>query len=31
MLRDHLDGGVWFSGSAWDDAAQVPVGLVRRR
>ncbi len=31
MLRDHLSGGPWFSGSAWDDAAQVPVGIVRRR
>ena len=31
MLRDHLTDGAWFSGSAWDDAAQVPVGIVRRR
>lgn len=31
MLRDHLDGGAWFAGSAWDDAAQVRVGIVRKR
>lgn len=31
MLRDHLAGGAWFEGPAWDHAAQVPVGIERRR
>ena len=30
MLRDCLQGGAWFAGSAWDAAAQLPVGIVRR-
>lgn len=29
MLRDYLDGGVWFSGPDWDAAPQVPVGIRR--
>ncbi len=29
MLRDYLEGGTWFAGPDWDDAAQVPVGVRR--
>ena len=29
MLRDYLDGDVWFAGPQWDSVAQLP-GLVRR-
>ncbi len=31
MLRDHLEGGAWFEGPHWETAAQVPVGIVRKR
>jgi 2-hydroxychromene-2-carboxylate isomerase len=31
MLRDALQGGAWFQGSAWDDAAQPRGGVVRRQ
>lgn len=31
MLRDHLEGGDWFAGPAWDEAPAVPVGIERRR
>lgn len=31
MLRDHLQGGAWFAGPAWDLASAVPVGIERRR
>ena len=30
MLRDYLQGNGWFSGGAWEAAAQLPVGIVRR-
>ncbi|MBC7704017.1 MAG: 2-hydroxychromene-2-carboxylate isomerase [Rhodoferax sp.] len=30
MLRDYLQGGAWFASGAWDAAAQLPVGIVRR-
>ena len=30
MLRDYLQAGAWFAGAAWDAAAQLPVGIVRR-
>ena len=30
MLRDAMQGGAWFSGSGWDDAAQPRGGVVRR-
>jgi hypothetical protein len=29
MLRDHLLGGAWFQGTAWNDAANLPVGVQR--
>lgn len=31
MLRDYLDGDVWFQGSAWDTASGVDAGAARRR
>jgi hypothetical protein len=30
MLRDYLDGGAWFAGSAWADAPVIESGLPRR-
>jgi 2-hydroxychromene-2-carboxylate isomerase len=30
MLCDYLQGDAWFSGGAWEAAAQVPVGIARR-
>lgn len=30
MLRDWLDGKEWFTSGAWEQAAAVPAGLVRR-
>jgi hypothetical protein len=29
MLRDQLQGGTWFEGPDWDDAARLPVGVKR--
>ena len=29
MLRDQLQGGAWFEGPDWDDAARLPVGVKR--
>jgi 2-hydroxychromene-2-carboxylate isomerase len=29
MLRDALQGGAWFDGPAWDEAATKPPGVVR--
>jgi 2-hydroxychromene-2-carboxylate isomerase len=29
MLRDYLLGGAWFAGSAWDDSADVKIGIAR--
>ena len=29
MLRDALEGGAWFDGPAWDEAAQKRPGVVR--
>ena len=31
MLRDYLNGGAWFAGSAWNGAATVPTGLPPRQ
>jgi len=31
MLRDYLAGDGWFAGGDWDLAAQLPVGVGRRR
>ncbi len=30
MLRDAMQGGAWFDGPGWDDAAQPRGGVVRR-
>jgi 2-hydroxychromene-2-carboxylate isomerase len=30
MLRDYLEGGAWFAGSAWADAPVIESGLPRR-
>ena len=30
MLREHLSGGDWFAGSAWDSVRQVTVGVSRK-
>lgn len=30
MLRDALQGGAWFGGPAWDEAAVARAGIVRR-
>jgi 2-hydroxychromene-2-carboxylate isomerase len=29
MLRDYLQGGVWFDGTGWESACQVSVGVSR--
>ncbi len=31
MLRDYLEGGEWFQGSAWDDSSALPSALTRKR
>jgi 2-hydroxychromene-2-carboxylate isomerase len=31
MLRDCLEGGEWFQGSAWDDSSVLPRALARKR
>jgi 2-hydroxychromene-2-carboxylate isomerase len=31
MLRDALQGGSWFAGSAWDTAAEPRPGVKRSR
>jgi 2-hydroxychromene-2-carboxylate isomerase len=31
MLRDYLDRGEWFQGSAWDDSSALPRALARKR
>jgi 2-hydroxychromene-2-carboxylate isomerase len=30
MLRDYLEGGAWFTSGAWEQAATLPAGQVRR-
>jgi len=30
MMRDYLDGGTWFAGSAWEDAPAIQSGLAPR-
>jgi 2-hydroxychromene-2-carboxylate isomerase len=29
MLRDYLQGNVWFEGADWENACQVAVGVIR--
>lgn len=29
MLRDYLQGNVWFEGADWESACQVAVGVIR--
>lgn len=31
MLRDYLNGGVWFQGTAWNDCSVLPESLQRKR
>ena len=30
MLRDYLEGKEWFASGAWEQAAALPAGQVRR-